>query len=74
MDGLSTSIVTEFSALMDVDLAMVSIIQRDYNNPKFINQDIMKLKLHDIKQKLLNRSKENPLTVCMTDIDVATST
>ena len=73
MDGLTTSIMTEFSALMDVDLAMVSIIQRDYNNPKFVNQDIMKLKLHDIKQRLLNRTKENPLAVCINDIDIATS-
>ena len=44
-----TRILTEFDVIIDLDLAMMELVQEKYNNPNFINQDVMNLSLHDIK-------------------------
>ena len=68
-----TKILTEFDVVIDLDLAMMKLIQEKYNNPNFINQDVMNLSLHDIKETLLNREYESPLSVCIDNLDTANS-
>lgn len=68
-----TRILTEFDVIIDLDLAMMELVQEKYNNPNFINQDVMNLSLHDIKETLLNREHESPLSVCIDDLDTANS-
>jgi hypothetical protein len=66
-------ILVEFDVIIDTDLAIMKLIQEKYNNPKFIDQNIMSLSLHDIKEELLNRVNESPLSVCVYGIDNANS-
>lgn len=67
------TILTDFNAIIDVDLAILKMIQDKYNNPQYIDQNIMCLSLHDVKEALLNRDNENPLSICIHDNDVAKS-
>ena len=66
-------ILVEFDVVIDIDLAIMKLIQEKYNNPKFIKQNIMSLSLHDIKERLLNRTQESPLSICIDDIKSANS-
>ena len=66
-----TKILTEFDVIIDLDLAIMELVQEKYNNPNFINQDIMNLSLHDIKETLLNREYESPLSICINDLNTA---
>ena len=68
-----TKILTEFDVIIDLDLAMMELVQEKYNNPNFINQDVMNLSLHDIKETLLNREYESPLSICINDLNTANS-
>ena len=52
------SILTEFDAIMDTDLTVMKILQRKYNNPKYIKQDVMCLPLSDLKKKICEREHE----------------
>lgn len=70
-DNQEVKIITEYTALMDIDLALMCILQKEYNNPKYIGQQIMNLNFKDIKTLLLNRKYENPLYLCMTDKAIA---
>lgn len=63
------SILTEFDAIMDTDLTVMKILQRKYNNPKYIKQDVMCLPLSDLKKKICEREHECPVSICMDDID-----
>ena len=64
-DSNKINILTTFDSVMDIDLMILMMIQNEYNNPDIIDQDTMHLSLHDIKQKLVNRTDECPVTVCM---------
>lgn len=64
-------ILTEFAAVIDLDLCVLKLIQEKYNNPEFVRQDIMHLNLHDVKVKLLNRTHECPLSICIDDLENA---
>lgn len=65
-------VLTEFDAVIDVDLSMLKLVQRKYNNPKFIDPEVMSLSLHDVKERLLNRTNENPLSICIKDKELCT--
>lgn len=64
-------ILVTFDSIIDLDLAMLKMIQSEYNNPDVINQEVMHLSLHDVKVRLLNRTHENPLSICIDNIDDA---
>ena len=66
-------ILVEFDVVVDIDLAIMKLVQEKFNNPKFIRQDIMSLSLHDVKEELLNRKYESPLSICIDDIKSANS-
>lgn len=66
-------IIAEFDTVIDMDLSMMKLVQEKYNNPKFIKQDIMYLSLHDVKEELLNRTHESPLSICIDDLNIANS-
>lgn len=66
-------ILVEFDAVIDIDLSIMKLVQEKFNNPKFINQKIMNLSLHDVKEELLNRTHESPLSICIDDIKIANS-
>ena len=68
-----TKILTEFDTVIDLDLGLMKLVQEKYNNPKYIDQRIMHLSLHDVKQELLNRTHECPLSICIKDIETAKS-
>lgn len=71
MYGIKDDIVTEFSAIMDIDVAIMSLIKDKFNNPKIINQDVMHMDSYNLRCKLLNRKNENPLTICIQDKKIA---
>lgn len=60
-----------FNVLMDLDFSILKMIQEEYNNPKYINQDIMHMDVKQIKSTLLNRDEINPVTVCIKDKTIA---
>lgn len=64
-------ILVEFESIIDLDFAMLSMVQSEYNNPKFIDQSIMHLSAHDVKSRLLNRKHECPLSICVQDLETA---
>ena len=64
-------IIVDFDIIIDVDLCILKTIQTSYNNPNIIDQDVMHLDLHDIKEALINRKNENPVTICIHDKDTA---
>lgn len=65
--------LAEFDTIIDLDLSIMKLVQEKFNNPKFIDQKIMNLSLHDVKEELLNRSHESPLSICIDDIKTANS-
>lgn len=73
MGSSHIKILVEFDAVIDMDLAMLKLVQEKYNNPSYINQDIMNLTLKEVKQALINRQVENPLSICIEDKSLADS-
>lgn len=60
-----------FDTLLDLDFAMLKMIQAEYNNPKYIDQKIMNLSVKEIRFLLINRDDPNPLTICIHDKKIA---
>ena len=60
-----------FNAVIDLDLAMLKMIQAEYNNPKYIDQKVMGLSIRELKYLLINRTDQNPLSVCIHNKTVA---
>lgn len=62
-----------FNSIVDLDFAVLRMIQAEYNNPKYIDQSVMSMSVKQVKTALLNREDPNPLTICIKDKDVADS-
>lgn len=60
-----------FNSVIDLDFSILRMIQAEYNNPKFINQDIMGMTTKQVKYALINREDPNPVTVCINDKKLA---
>lgn len=56
-----------FNTLMDLDFAVLKMIQSEYNNPKYVNQKIMNMTIQQVKTILLNRDDPNPVSICIRD-------
>lgn len=56
-----------FNAVVDLDFAVLRMIQAEYNNPKYIDQKVMTMTAKEAKSALLNREDENPLSICIKD-------
>lgn len=61
----SNNILVEFSAIMDMDLAILRLIQLEYNNPEYFNIDILDKK--SLKTDILSREYPNPLRFIIKD-------
>lgn len=60
-----------FNAIIDLDFAVLKMIQAEYNNPKYINQKVMALSIQQIRMLLVNRKQMNPLYLCINDKKIA---
>lgn len=60
-----------FNTLIDLDFGILRMIQAEYNNPKFIDQNIMQMTTKEVRYALLNRDDPNPVTVCIKDKEIA---
>jgi hypothetical protein len=62
-----------FNAMIDLDFAILRMIQKEYNNPKYIDQNIMHMTTQQAREALINRESPNPVTVCIKDEEAADS-
>lgn len=62
-----------FNSIVDLDFSILRMIQAEYNNPKYINQNIMKMTTKEVRYALLNRDDTNPLTICIDNKEIADS-
>ena len=62
-----------FNTIVDLDFAVLRMVQAEYNNPKFINQDVMNMTTKEVKFLLINREDPNPLIICFKDKEIADS-
>ena len=62
-----------FNAIIDLDFSILRMIQAEYNNPKFINQEIMGMTTKQVRHALINRDDPNPVTICIKDKQIADS-
>ena len=60
-----------FNTLIDLDFSILRMIQAEYNNPKFIDQKIMRMTTKEVRFALINRDDPNPLSICIKDKDIA---
>lgn len=71
MERAYNRILVEFDMLIDLDLAIFKYIKDKYNNPNYVDQNI--IKMHDerqIIQMMLNRQCINPLEILIPDMEV----
>lgn len=71
METAYNRILVEFDMLIDLDLAIFKYIKDKYNNPNYVDQNI--IKMHDerqIIQMMLNRQCINPLEILIPDMEV----
>ena len=71
MERAYNRILVEFDMLVDLDLAIFKYIKDKYNNPNYVDQNI--IKMHDerqIIQMMLNRQCINPLEILIPDMEV----
>lgn len=60
------SILIEFEVVIDLDLALFKFIKEKYNNPTYINQDIISMNDEsEIVKMMINRQSINPLELFM---------
>ena len=62
-----------FNTLIDLDFAVLRMVQAEYNNPAYIDQEVMHYTTKQVKQALLNREDPNPLSICFKDKSIADS-
>lgn len=60
-----------FNSIIDLDFAIIRMIQAEFNNPKYIDQRVMNMTTKQVKGLLLNRIDPNPVTVCVDDKKIA---
>jgi hypothetical protein len=53
------------NTMIDYDLAVMKVFQFNYNNPDFVNQEVMRYTLPELKWALLRRTELNPLSICL---------
>lgn len=64
------NILVEFAFVVDLDLAMFKLIREKYNNPDYVDQNIIRMNDESkIISVLLNRDHINPLEILMPDAD-----
>ena len=71
MERAYNRILVEFDMLIDLDLAIFKYIKDKYNNPNYVDQNI--IKMHDERQiikMMLNRQCINPLEILIPDMEV----
>ena len=70
MEKAYNSILVEFDMLVDLDLAIFKYIKDKYNNPDYVDQNIIKMNDEkQIIQMMLNRQCINPLEILITEED-----
>ena len=63
-------ILVEFEFLIDLDVAIFKFIRAEYNNLKFVNQDIIKINNEaEIIKLMINRQHINPLEIILPNVD-----
>lgn len=70
MDKAYNRILVEFDFLIDLDLGLFKYIKAEYNNPDYIDQNI--IQMHDEKQiiqMMLNRECINPLEILIPNME-----
>lgn len=83
-DGTTTSINADaingvhkilcpFNVVVDIDFAVLRMIQSEYNNPKFVDQTVMTASTKKVKELLINREDPNPVTICVHNKNIADS-
>lgn len=60
-----------FNAVVDIDFAILRMIQAEYNNPNIVDQSVMRASTKKVKELLLNREDTNPVTICIHNKQVA---
>ena len=60
-----------FNAIVDLDYAVLRMIQAEYNNPQYIDQSVMNMTEKQVRYALLNRNHENPLNLCIKNKDIS---
>ena len=71
METAYNRILVEFDMLVDLDLAIFKYIKDKYNNPDYVDQNIIKMNDEkQIIQMMLNRQCINPLEILIPDEDV----
>ena len=60
-----------FNTIIDLDFAVLRMIQAEYNNPEYVKQKVMQMTTKEVKFLLINREDPNPLTVCFKDKKIA---
>lgn len=62
-----------FNTLIDLDFSVLRMVQAEYNNPKFVDQKVMNMTTKEVKFLLINRTEQNPLSICFKDNSIADS-
>ena len=63
-------ILVEFEFLIDLDVAIFKFIRAEYNNLKFVDQNIIKINNEDeIIKLMINRQHINPLEIILPNVD-----
>ena len=71
MERAYNRILVEFDMLIDLDLAIFKYIKDKYNNPDYVDQNIIKMNDEkQIIQMMLNRQCINPLEILIPDMEV----
>lgn len=71
MERAYNRILVEFDMLIDLDLAIFKYIKDKYNNPNYVDQNIIKMyDERQIIQMMLNRQCINPLEILIPDMEV----
>lgn len=60
-----------FNAVVDLDFSILRMIQAEYNNPKFIDEEVMHMTTKEVKYRLINRTDPNPVSICIKDKELA---
>lgn len=64
------SLLVEFSFVVDLDMAIFKLIRSKYNNPEYVDQNIIRTNDEkEIIKLMLNRENVNPLEILMPNVD-----
>lgn len=60
-----TNMVIDAKCILDYDLTIMKIFQYNYNHPDYVDQDVMKYSLPQLRNALVKRKDANPLSICI---------